>query len=175
MQVIRRVSNWHTIADYVRSLEKIAKPETAKCALGRRNFWLQAEQNYRTKKYTEAVSDKRLWQLCKRLDPRADLAQVYYATGGIGINWHRDAAYCDRHGIILNLGTVRLETCLGDDSIVGLDLTGGEIIQFDTKLPHRSIPIDPQRIGIGIWQAKIPLSNPTNWQSGRIPEYLLPL
>ena len=147
---------WHSIASHTRSLLAAhAKPEAAYCATGREYFWLKAEPNYATKTYTPAIEDDRLWQYIKTICPRADLAQVF--GGNKAIDWHRDAAYAHSTAWILALGksTFQLESRSGD--IQSIDLFGGEILQFDCKCKHRATDVDPQRIGIGIWQAKIPI------------------
>jgi hypothetical protein len=147
-------------------LKPLAQTEIAKCARGRMNMWLQAEPNYSTKKYIKAHSDDRLWSYLKQLVPIADLAQVYWSDGNIGIDWHRDAAYCTPNGYILNLGPVILasKATSKEDKPIELHLKGGELIQFNAKNLHKSTPLCPSRIGIGIWQAKISMNDPVNWQ-----------
>lgn len=167
MRVIRTLppDRVEQLSQYIRStLLPSATAEQAKCARGRLNLWLQAEPNYSTKKYKPAVTDDRLWAFCKSVFPQADLAQVYFADGNHGIDWHRDAAYAMPVARILNLGQVRLETKTRDGNLIELDLIGGEIVEFDSKLMHRSIPIGLDRIGIGLWQAKINITNQANWQ-----------
>lgn len=132
----------------------LATVEKAKCARGRLNLWLQAEPDYRSKKYKLAHRDERLWQFCKRLYPEAALAQVYFATSGHGIDWHRDASFAKPKAYILNLGAVRLETELNDGRQVSLELVGGEVIKFNCKLPHRAIARRDDRTGIAINEAR---------------------
>jgi hypothetical protein len=50
-----------------------------------------------------------------------------------------------------------------DENIISLNLTGGEIIGFNSKLSHRAIPADHDRIGIGVWGDKISMADPRNW------------
>ena len=133
------------------------------CARGRSQLWLQAEPDYRLKKYRKACNDARLWQFCKQIYPEAALAQVYWAIGGHGIDWHRDASFANQKAYIINIGTVRLETELDGGRQIGLDLSGGEVIEFNCKLPHRSIPISEDRIGIAIWSDRIDIKSPENW------------
>lgn len=142
----------------------LATAERAKCAKGRLNLWLQAEPNYQSKKYINAHNDPKLWQFCQRIWSNADLAQVYWASNNIGINWHRDAAYAKADARIINLGEVCLQTKLKDGNLVSLELTGGEVVQFNSKLIHRAIPRRDDRIGIGLWSAAIPLTDKANWQ-----------
>lgn len=167
MQIIRTLhpAQIEKIHTYIHTrLLPMATEEEALCARGRLNLWLQAEPIYHTRKYRPAHSDERLWKLCKQIYPGADLAQVYFAQGGHGIDWHRDAAYAMPQARILNLGAVCLETRLSNRNIIRLELSGGEIIQFNSKLEHRALPRSDERIGIGLWKAKIPITNPHNWE-----------
>ena len=152
------------IAHIRQNLLPLATAEQAKCAQGRLNLWLQAEPNYRTGRYMPAHKDERLWSFCKKIYPQAALAQIYFADGGHGIDWHRDARYAKPEAYIVNLGKVRLETKLGSGEIIGLDLVGGEVIKFNSKLLHRSIPVCDQRIGIGLWADAIDITNRRFWQ-----------
>jgi hypothetical protein len=167
MKIIRQLSPEITsrLVNYINThLRPLAKAEQAKCARGRQQLWLQAEPNYRTKKYMKAHSDPKLWAFCKRIFPKTNLAQIYFADGHIGISWHRDAAYAQPDARIINLGNVCLETKFANGETSGLKLTGGEIIQFNSKLLHRAIPGDEARIGIGLWAAKIDINDAQNWQ-----------
>ena len=150
---------------YIRqNLLPFATAEQAKCAKGRLNLWLQAEPDYRSGKYMPAHKDERLWKFCKKVYPQAALAQIYFADGGHGIDWHRDARYAKPEACIVNLGKVRLEMKLENGEIIGLDLVGSEIVQFNSKLLHRSIPVCDQRIGIGLWDDAIDITNRRFWQ-----------
>jgi len=160
MEIIGTRNDWREIWEYCESIKELGQPEKSRCARGRRNLWLKAEPNYSTGKYRRAIEDDYLWGICREIYPDGDLAQIYY--GNRGIDWHRDASYCTRIGRILNLGNAILETKDGE-KLISLKLTGGEIIEFNTKLLHRGIPDDQRRIGIGIWRAKIPIH--TNWEN----------
>jgi hypothetical protein len=166
MEIVMRLSPERTqeVTQYIRTkLLPLATAEQAKCARGRLNLWLQAEPNYATKKYRLAHEDDRLWKFRKSVFPEADLAQVYFANGGHGIDWHRDAAYAMPRARILNLGRVRLQTKTRSDKLISLELHGGEVIEFDSKLLHRAVPRSDDRIGIGLWQAKIDIDDRSNW------------
>lgn len=166
MQLIEKLSEqeWQGVRSYCLALLPYANTEQARCARGRKNLWLQAEPIYTIKKYKPALQGSDLWEYCKLLFPEAGLAQIYYAHGWHGIDWHRDAAFAAPKARILNLGRVKLEWKPSDRGpVTTLDLYGGELIQFNSKLPHRSIPLEEERVGIGMWIDKIPLSNPTNW------------
>lgn len=155
-KIIRTITNWQEVAHYTRGLLAAnAGIETAKCARGRENFWLQATPNYSNGTYTAGVDDARLWSFLQRIAPAADLAQVF--GGNRAIDWHRDAAYAHSKAWLFALGrsTFELETRSGE--IISIDLNGGELIEFDCKCLHRACNVDPARIGIGLWSAKIPL------------------
>lgn len=167
MKIIRKITPNKTeeIRTYIKThLLPLATEEQAKCAQGRLNLWLQAEPNYQTRKYRPAYTDERLWKFCLQVYPQAELAQIYFAIGGHGIDWHRDAAYAMPEARILNLGAVCLETRLANGETNSLELVGGEIIQFNSKLEHRALPRCDERIGIGLWAAKIALTNANNWE-----------
>jgi hypothetical protein len=166
-RIVRTVSNWQEVAEYTRSLlNSKAGVETAKCARGRQNLWLQAEPNYANGTYTSGVHDDRLWSFLQRLAPDADLAQVF--GGNVAIDWHRDAAYAHSKAWLFALGksTFQIESreiksrsgeIITPSEVFSFDLTGGELLEFDCKCRHRATNVDPQRIGIGLWSAKIPL------------------
>lgn len=153
--IIRNISNWQEIATYLHSMASLAKPEQAYCAKGRQHFWLNAEPDYANKTYLPAQTDERLWSFIKQVCPKADLAQIFY--GNTGIDWHRDATYAHSTAWLLSLGTSTFELETRSGEIQSFQLTGGELLQFDCKCLHRAIDVDPQRIGIGIWAAKIPI------------------
>jgi hypothetical protein len=164
MKIIQQISNWQAIRDYCNQIKHHAHSEQARCAKGRQNFWLQAEPNYSNGLYQKAVIDQHLWEICKNFFPQADLAQVYFADNNKGIDWHRDAVYCQPTARILNLGNAILESKT-PGKITTLNLTGGELIEFDSKLSHKGKPLDIERVGIGIWTARIDINNPNNWSN----------
>ena len=165
MEIVKQFSPelQEEISRYIRDhLMPLSTPETAKCARGRLNLWLQAEPDY-AGKYRKAHADQRLWRLCQHIYPTAALAQVYFATGGHGIGWHRDNDFAQSKAYILNLGAVCLQTKLENGRLISLELTGGEVLQFNCKLQHQAIPRSEDRIGIAIWADKISLADPKNW------------
>lgn len=143
-------------------LMPLATPEKAKCARGRQQLWIQAEPDYKGK-YRKAHADQRLWRFCQHIYPAAGLAQIYSSAGNHGISWHRDHAFAQSKAYIVNLGTVCLQTKLENGRLISLELTGGEVIQFNCKLQHQAIPRSKTRIGIAIWADKISLDDPKNW------------
>lgn len=166
MQVVNQlsVSKVAQIVDHIEStLKPLATAEMAKCAKGRLNLWLQAEPNYSTRKYMKAHTDDRLWSFLQHIDPLAACAQIYFADNNHGIDWHRDASYAKPTAHILNLGKVCLECKDNHGNLITLELTGGEVIRFNSKNLHRAIPRCDARIGIGLWQSAIDLNNPANW------------
>ena len=159
VQIIQNIANWQEVADYTRNLlDRHSTPEQAFSALGRQQLWLNFEPIYANGTYKAGITDDRLWSFLKRICPTAELAQVF--GGNRGINFHRDAAYAKSTAYLLSLGksTFELESRSGE--IHTIDLSGGELLEFDCKCRHRAINVDPQRLGIGLWSAKIPLSIP---------------
>jgi hypothetical protein len=156
LKIIRRISNWQEIQQYISEIRDAhAEAEKAYCAAGRDQFWLQWEPNYASKTYSAAVKDDRLWSFIKKIAPAADLAQIFY--GNKAINWHRDASYAHTTASLLALGQSTFEIESRDGKITSLDLHGEELLEFDCKLRHRANNVHPDRIGIGMWAAKIPL------------------
>jgi alkylated DNA repair dioxygenase AlkB len=156
MQVIRRIANHAEVKDYVKRLLEIhGQPEQAKCARNRANFWLKAEPVYSTKTYVKAVEDDRLWTFIRRHCPEANLAQVF--GGNVAIDWHRDAAFAESQAWLFSLGKSTFQTKTRDGEIKSLDLESGDLVKFDCKLLHRANNVQADRIGIGIWQAKLPI------------------
>jgi hypothetical protein len=156
LEITRKITNWKEIHDYIQSMRaEYANPEQAYCAKGRENFWLQWEPNYASKTYAPGIIDERLWAFIKRIEPTADLAQVFY--GNRAIDWHRDASYAHKEAWLLALGQSTFQIENRDGVIQSLNLFGGELLKFDCKLRHRATNVHADRIGIGIWTAKIPL------------------
>ena len=127
-------------------------------AKGRKNCWLNARPNYRQKTYSPALRDDKLWNYIKKVFPSADLAQIYQANNGAGIDWHKDAAFAKPEACIINLGTVTLQSKDNKGIVTSLDLSGGEVILFNSKYLHRAIKSADGRLGIGIWEAAIPIA-----------------
>jgi hypothetical protein len=166
MQIIDRIDNWQAIRDYCNQIKHHAQSEQAKCARGRQNFWLQAEPDYSMGLYRKAIADDKLWTICKDLQPKATVAQIYFADKLKGIDWHKDARYFFNSGTparILNMGNAILECKNHNGRITTLNLTGGEPIQFDSQAMHKGTPLDSDRIGMGIWHTCIDLNDPRNW------------
>jgi hypothetical protein len=166
LEIVRRVGNWQEIVDYLNLAKDRSFAETAACARGRKQWWLNAEPNYSTKTYIPAWHDERLDVYLRTLMPDFALAQVFYANEvngkPRGIDWHADAAYAGQFAYLLNLGNSRFEiknTATGQAK--ALDMSGGELIKFNCKRPflHRGIPMDSSRIGIGMWSASISIPN----------------
>ena len=167
VQIIQNISNWQEVADYTRNLLEACAPpsggrvgtaEQAFSALGRQQLWLRYEPDYQNGTYCDGIDDPRLWNFLKRLVPTADLAQVF--GGNRGISFHRDAAYANSTAFLLSLGKSTFEIEARSGKLYSIDLVGGELLTFDCKCRHRAINVDPQRIGIGLWSAKIPLPIP---------------
>jgi len=166
MKIIKQLplEKTQALKTHIQQMIALATPELAKCARGRLNFWLNAEPNYATGKYKAAHRDDRLWAFCQRIYPEAALAQIYFANDGHAIDWHRDASYAKPKAMIINLGEICLQTETEAKEIISLELTGGEIILFNSKLRHRAIHRSDDRIGIGLWADRIDIHDPNNWE-----------
>ena len=158
MTIIKRVSNWIEIRDYLKLIESQASPEQARCARGRMNLWLNYEPNYSKGTVSPTINNTRVWNLVKHIYPECDLAQVYYSTNMKGIAPHSDWRHFASEAYILNLGNGILT--INDKQY---NLTGGEIIQFDCKQRHSFQALDEDRVGIGMWKLNPYVEKPFRW------------
>jgi hypothetical protein len=171
-KIIRKIANWQEVASYLHDRRsQLATPETAKCASGRHNFWLQAEPiYYGSTPYKRAIADDRLWTWIQKIWSDAQVAQVFYANRNI--DWHRDASYAKPLARIISLGNsvFEIESHTGEFSTAieqrgqtiefrfdRFTLSGGDVLEFNCKNLHRAASADIDRIGIGLWQCKIPI------------------
>jgi hypothetical protein len=154
MQIIRRIKNWEEVRTYLSELNYYSG-ELSRCALGRKQFWMPAEPNYKTRLYEPGKFDQRLWDFLKQVWPEFEICQVY--GGNVGIGWHRDASYAMATARIFNMGTCQLETEI-NGQLHRLELSGGEVIEFNSKHRHRCVNPALDRYGIGMWRCKIPLT-----------------
>ncbi len=67
------------------------------------------------------------------------------------------SSYANQTAWLLALGSSTFEIQSENGGIASFDLLGGELLEFNCKLPHRATNVALDRIGIGIWTAKIPL------------------
>ena len=143
------VTNYQDIKEYLYSLKHFAKPETAKCAKGRLNFWNDLYPSYSQNLVRHANKISRLTTLRKTLYPESDLCQVFFADDFKGIAPHSDWKGFEDKAMILNMGA-GVFTVNNSEYF----LTGGELITFNCRERHSYIPNDESRIGLGIWKLK---------------------
>lgn len=137
-------------------------------AKGRRRSWLQYEGPLSDERSFEpGIQDERIWnyvtKLCSKFDWEPELGLI--SRGG-KITRHRDAAYADFRSIGINLGKVTWcyeriypmyawvpsEQTLNPTEISKIEMTGGEVFEFNCKNPHWTENVDPDRWGINLWR-----------------------
>ena len=79
--------------------------------------------------------------------------------GDTGIAWHRDAYCAPARAVLVNLGPCTFELERGQDSAngrpldpVSLELSGGEVLDFDCKHQYRVLWVDPSRWSMVLWR-----------------------
>lgn len=137
-------------------------------APGRRRIWFPYEAPLsENRDYQIASQDEKIWTFCKNIcstfNWTPDLGLV--SKGG-EISAHRDAAYADFRSIGINLGKVtwcyeriypgfgwaRPEDCLDPSEVIAVNMTGGEVFEFNCKNPHWTENVDPNRWGFNLWR-----------------------
>ena len=136
--------------------------DTSSYATGRLRYWLQAEWDLRERTFRPATHDSRLWKLCRRVMPDADLGLVVY--GPVGIKLHRDDSYADWRGVGINLGTLdgwvydcqypefRWTTQQNDPNPVVHNVSAGDVFEFNTKNPHAALNPAENRWAVFLWR-----------------------
>ena len=97
----------------------------------------------------------------RRIDPDTHPQAGLAVHGSTGIAWHRDASYADARAVLVNLGPCTFELDRARDSANGrpadptsLELSGGEVLDFDCKHQHRVTNADPARWSVVLWRLK---------------------
>lgn len=159
----------HRITDYLDNvIEPMLGRDVSSYAPGRARSWFPYEAPLSdSQSFKLGLDDNNLWsfsnEVCKLIGWEPELALV--SKGGT-INPHRDAAYADFKSVGINLGKVTWcyeriypnfswappASCINPSEITCLDMTGGEVFEFNCKNPHWTENVDPNRWAINLWR-----------------------
>lgn len=73
-------------------------------ARGRSKLWLNAEWDLKDRMFYPALKEPKIWSICKKWFPEAELGLAAY--GSVGIKPHRDDSYADYRAVGINLGSI---------------------------------------------------------------------
>lgn len=141
-----------TVSDIVQYLDEHIAPvlghDVSNYALGRRRSWLQYEaplSPYR--QWRPGLRDQRIWNFlvktCAKFNFVPDVGLV---TREGQIDTHRDARYASPLAVGVNLGPVTFH--YGEHA---LDFKGGEVFTFNSKVPHATSNVSPNRWAFNLW------------------------
>lgn len=137
-------------------------------APGRRRSWLPYEAPLsESRDYEIGLQDDKLWKfatgICATFDWQPDLGLI--SKGGT-ISPHRDASYADFRSVGINLGKVTWcysraypmynwvpnQHQINPPEVTKLQMTGGEIFEFNCKNLHWTEDVDPNRWAFNLWK-----------------------
>lgn len=157
------------ILEHLNAMKGQLNSDVSQYAKGRENFWLGTQWNLKDKQFeSSGVWNSKLWELCKRVYPDADMALITYSgdEAPAGINLHRDDSYAAFEARSISIETVpRQETKWqfqqrypgmnwtkqqnADAPVVDFSIPSGSITAFNCKNPHAAIP------GVGRWSINL--------------------
>lgn len=136
------------------------RADVSNYAKGRLRAWIGMEPHLspdRSKDKPGEIDDK-IFNYCTKVFEeffRVDYVLVTFsAKQATGISYHRDAGYCKGDAGTINLGGALFgikDRAEKNEQL--FELTGGEVIVFDSKAPHFCNP-QPNRWAIHCWQGK---------------------
>ena len=139
-------------------------------ARGRRSCWLAWEPAFGTTVERTPQPRGDLFERLAQLVPDAELAECWRngEQSSAGITPHRDANYADVTAWLINLGPTRFRIWLPRDERPSeplrlarrnrvhwewqVELTGGEVLQFNCKRLHASRTLARERWAVGLWR-----------------------
>jgi len=141
---------------YCRSKFAIATQDRSNYSNNRHNLWLFKHYHLMTKQITEAYTDERIHKFSQRAYPGCNIGLLNFhgtfnntKSSGL-IKPHRDAGYARPIARLINLG----HCTFGYDS-KQYELTDGQIIEFNCKLPHSVDAIhSAERFSLVFWTLK---------------------
>jgi hypothetical protein len=160
------------VAKAVQYLEENIVPQlgtdVSNYAPGRSRVWFPYEAPLsETRDYQLACQDDKIWtfvkNICSTFEWEPELGLV--SKGGT-ITPHRDAAYADFRSIGINLGRVTWcyskaypmykwvpeEHQINPPEITKIEMTGGEVFEFNCKNLHWTEDVDPDRWAFNLWR-----------------------
>jgi hypothetical protein len=169
---IIRVLSPERVEKLVQYLEENIEPnlgaDVSNYAPGRRRSWFPYEaplSEYRD--YEIGLQDDKLWTfatgICSSFNWTPDLGLI--SKGG-EITAHRDASYADFRSVGINLGKVTWcysraypmynwvpnEQQINPPEVTKIEMTGGEIFEFNCKNLHWTEDVDPDRWAMNLWR-----------------------
>lgn len=159
----------NNLIDY---LEETVAPnlgtDVSNYAPGRRRTWLPYEAPLsENMNYKLGLQDDKIWSfvktMCSTFGWEPELGLI--SKGGI-INPHRDAAYADFRSVGINLGKVTWcysrayplyswapdSQQINPPEVTKVQMTGGEIFEFNCKNLHWTEDVDPNRWALNLWR-----------------------
>ena len=160
------------VAKAVQYLEETIAPQlgtdVSNYAPGRSRVWFPYEAPLsEARDYQLACQDDKIWtfvkNICSTFEWEPELGLV--SKGGT-ISPHRDAAYADFRSIGINLGKVTWcyskaypmykwvpeEHQINPPEITKIEMTGGEVFEFNCKNLHWTEDVDPDRWAFNLWR-----------------------
>jgi len=142
-----------TMVDYFNEhIDPLLGVDVSNYAKGRRRAWLQYEAPLSAARpWLPGLRDQRIWTyvqtVCRPHKFSPDVGLV--SKGGV-IGPHRDASSLCAHAFSINLGKVTW--CFGEEGAEQkVDLVGGEIFSFNSKVRHWVENVHPERWAINLW------------------------
>jgi hypothetical protein len=160
------------VAKAVQYLEENIVPQlgadVSSYAPGRSRVWFPYEAPLsETRDYQLACQDDKIWtfvkNICLTFEWEPDLGLV--SKGG-KITPHRDAAYADFRSVGINLGNVTWcysraypmynwvpeNQQINPPEVTKIQMTGGEVFEFNCKNLHWTEDVDPDRWAFNLWR-----------------------
>ena len=171
LNIIKTISP-ENVANIIQYLEENIEPnlgtDVSNYAPSRRRSWFPYEAPLsEVQDYKLGFQDDRIWNyvtgLCSTFNWEPDLGLV--SKGGT-IKPHRDAAYADFRSVGINLGSVTWcyskaypmynwvpeDQQINPPEVTKIQMTGGEVFEFNCKNLHWTEDVDPDRWAFNLWR-----------------------
>jgi len=156
------------LVDYLETnINPILGQDVSSYAPGRRRIWLPYEAPLsNARPFEKGLQDDKIWSyltsVCAQFNWQPELGLI--SKGGL-ISPHRDTTFADFRSIGINLGKVTWcysrsypmfswvpdEQRIDPPEVTKLEMTGGEVFEFNCKNVHWTEDVDPNRWGINLW------------------------
>lgn len=159
------------ILEHLNTMKSNLNQDVSQYAQGRQNFWLGTRWNLKEKQFESSGTwNSKLWELCKRVYPDADMALITYSgdEASAGISLHRDDLYAAFEARSISIESLSgqvtkwqmQQTYPGmnwvkkqnsNSPLTDFKLPSGSMIAFNCKNPHAALP-GKGRWSINLWQ-----------------------
>ncbi|MGB5631361.1 MAG: hypothetical protein WBM86_01110, partial [Waterburya sp.] len=159
------------ILEHLNTMKSNLNQDVSQYAQGRQNFWLGTRWNLKEKQFESSGTwNSKLWELCKRVYPDADMALITYSgdEASAGINLHRDDSYAAFEARSISIESLSgqvtkwqmqqtypgmnwVEKQNSNSPLTDFKLPSGSMIAFNCKNPHAALP-GKGRWSINLWQ-----------------------